>query len=81
MAVPPAQLLERMVQQKVALRLKDGRELVGRLVAADEHMNVVLDEAEEVQSDSRRRLGRVVLRGSNVVSLNAPGGASAPSRG
>ncbi len=81
MAVPPAQLLERVLQQKVVLRLKDGRELTGRLVGVDEHMNVVLDDAEEVRGEVRRRLGRVILRGSNVVSLTAPPGAAAPSRG
>ena len=40
-------------------------------------MNVVIDEAEETTKEVVRRLGRVVLRGSNVVSLNVPGGAFA----
>ncbi|HYK93554.1 MAG TPA: LSM domain-containing protein [Thermoplasmata archaeon] len=74
MAAPPTVLLERALQQKVELRLKDGRSMTGRLLGCDEHMNLVLDEVEERMNEGSRRLGRVVLRGSNVVSLNVPTG-------
>ncbi|HZY92760.1 MAG TPA: LSM domain-containing protein [Thermoplasmata archaeon] len=79
MADAPTQLLERAVQQRVELRLKDGRALSGRLLGCDEHMNIVLDEAEERSNEVARRLGRLVLRGSNVVSLNIPTGGRASS--
>ncbi len=79
MVAPPTQLLESALQQRVELRLKDGRTLVGRLLGLDEHMNLVLDDAEERTPEVARRLGRLVLRGSNVVTLNVPsGGARAP---
>lgn len=71
----PAQVLERAVQQRVELRLKDNRTISGRLLGVDEHLNLVLDEAEERSAEQSRRLGRVVLRGSSVVSLSAPTGA------
>ncbi|MCI4340683.1 MAG: LSM domain-containing protein, partial [Thermoplasmata archaeon] len=58
--------------------LKDGRALSGRLVGADEHLNLVLDDAQETTENATRRLGRIVLRGSSVVTLNAA--APAPSR-
>lgn len=74
MAAPPTVLLERAIQQKVELRLKDGRSLSGRLLGCDEHLNIVLDDAEERTNEVSRRLGRLVLRGSNVVSLNVPTG-------
>ncbi len=70
----PTALLERMVEQRVTLRLKDARELAGRLLAVDDHMNLVLDEVEETTTEGSRRLGRIVLRGSGVISLNAAGG-------
>ena len=79
MSSPPVQILERLLQQKVTLLLKDGRRLTGRLLACDEHMNIVLDDTEETTPEATRRLGRVVLRGSNVVTLNAPTGAVARS--
>jgi len=80
MADPPTHLLERVVQQRVTLLLKDSRRLTGKLVGLDEHMNLVLDDAEETAGEVTRRLGRIVLRGSNVVTLHAPGpGAAKPS--
>jgi small nuclear ribonucleoprotein len=74
----PAALLERILQQRVTLILKDRRVLKGRLLGLDEHMNMVLDETEETTEKLSRRLGRVVLRGSNVVSLRASPGGSGP---
>jgi small nuclear ribonucleoprotein (snRNP)-like protein len=70
----PPHLLDRLLQQRVTLVLKDTRELSGRLLAADEHMNLVLDDAEERTPEVTRHLGRVLLRGSNVVTLHAAQG-------
>jgi small nuclear ribonucleoprotein len=72
----PAHVVERLLQHRVTLELKDTRTLSGKLVGVDEHMNLVLEEAEERTSEVSRHLGRVVVRGSNVVTLNAPQGAA-----
>ncbi|MCI4337403.1 MAG: LSM domain-containing protein [Thermoplasmata archaeon] len=79
MVDPPSVTLERAHDQKVLLLLKDGRTLTGRLLGCDEHLNMVLDDAEEMTKEIARRLGRVVLRGSNVVTVNVAGGAPARS--
>jgi small nuclear ribonucleoprotein len=79
MADAPTHLLERVVQQRVTLTLKDSRQLTGKLLGVDEHMNLVLDDADETTSELTRHLGKVVLRGSNVVSLHAPQGPSGKS--
>ncbi len=73
----PAQLMERVLEQRVTLVLKDGRQLTGRLVGIDEHLNLVLEDANESTAEVTRHLGRVVLRGSNVVTLHAPHGTPA----
>ncbi len=73
----PTRILERALQQRVTLVLKDSRQLSGKLLGLDEHMNLVLDDTEESTSEMTRHLGRVVLRGSNVVTLHAPEGAAA----
>lgn len=75
----PTHLLERLVQHRVTLTLKDSRQLSGKLLGVDEHMNLVLDDADETTAELTRHLGRVVLRGSNVVSLNAPAGGGSSS--
>jgi small nuclear ribonucleoprotein len=78
MSTAPTSVLERIVQQRVVILLKDGRKLSGRLLGMDEHLNMVLDETEETGPNPSRRLGRVVLRGSNVITLQADGGPTAP---
>jgi small nuclear ribonucleoprotein (snRNP)-like protein len=71
----PLVVVERLVDQRVVLRLKDDREIEGKLLGADDHLNVVLDDATERSADVSRHLGQVVVRGSNVVALSAPSGA------
>jgi small nuclear ribonucleoprotein len=71
----PLAVVDRLVDQRVALRLKDAREIEGKLLGVDDHMNVVLDDANEKTEEVSRHLGRVVVRGSNVVALFAPTGA------
>lgn len=58
------------MNQKLTLLLKDGRRIDGKLLGYDEYMNLVLDEVEESKDDNKRRLGRIILRGSNVVSIS-----------
>ncbi|MEW5937627.1 MAG: LSM domain-containing protein [Candidatus Thermoplasmatota archaeon] len=65
----PLNLLERSVNKRVSVLLKDGRMLEGRLVGFDEYMNMVLEETEEARESQVRRLGTVVLRGNNLVSI------------
>lgn len=65
----PMKLLEENLNKKVVLLLKDNRSLEGVLSGYDEHMNMVLDDVEESSQDSKRRLGTVVIRGSNIVRI------------
>jgi small nuclear ribonucleoprotein len=65
----PLTVLEKAMHKRITLLLKDGRVLEGKLMGFDDYMNIVLDETEESQEDNVRRLGTVVLRGNNVVSI------------
>lgn len=73
MPTGPAQVLERALHQRVSLLLKDGRSISGELLGIDEHLNLVLDHSEESTPELTRRLGRLIVRGSSVTSLHAPG--------
>ncbi len=66
----PTMFLNDILNENVELLLKDGRALNGVLVGYDDHMNLVLEETMEETDERRRRLGIIVLRGNNVVSLN-----------
>lgn len=67
----PQALLEKSVGKRVSLLLKDGRVMEGKLVGFDDLMNMSLEETvETVPGTEERRLGTVVLRGNNVVSIS-----------
>jgi small nuclear ribonucleoprotein len=66
----PLDVLERSINKKMALQLKDGRVIEGKLVGFDQYMNLVLEESEEKSADAGRRLGTVILRGNNVVTIS-----------
>jgi len=58
---------------QVLVKLKGGRELRGKLRGFDMHMNLILDEAEEIlEENNTRKLGTVIVRGDNVVIISPP---------
>jgi small nuclear ribonucleoprotein len=69
--VMPLTLLEKSIDKRISLLLKDNRILEGKLKGYDDYMNMVLEETEERTPDQERRLGTVILRGNNVVSITA----------
>ncbi|MEF8880136.1 MAG: LSM domain-containing protein [Candidatus Thermoplasmatota archaeon] len=66
----PLDVLEKSVNQKLNLLLKDGREIEGTLSGYDEYMNMVLSDVEENSGETKRKLGTIILRGNNVVSIS-----------
>lgn len=68
--VMPLALLEKSIDKRVSLLLKDNRTLEGKLTGYDDYMNMVLEDTEERTSEQERRLGTVILRGNNVVSIS-----------
>lgn len=68
--VMPTALLEKSIDKRISLLLKDNRVLEGKLTGFDDYMNMVLEETvERTATQEERRLGTVVLRGNNVVSI------------
>lgn len=67
--IMPMKMLEENLNKKVALLLKDNRVLEGTLSGYDEYMNMVLESVEENAEDLTRKLGTVIIRGSNVVRI------------
>ena len=67
--IMPMKMLEESLNKKVALLLKDNRVLEGMLTGYDEYMNMVLSDAQENAEKMTRKLGTVVIRGSNVVRI------------
>jgi len=66
----PLDVLEKAMNQKLSLLLKDGRNIEGKLSGYDEYMNMVLVDVEEKVEENKRRVGTIILRGNNVVSIS-----------
>ncbi|EMR73773.1 Small nuclear ribonucleoprotein, LSM family [Thermoplasmatales archaeon SCGC AB-539-N05] len=65
----PLDVLEKSVNGKLSLLLKDGRTIEGKLSGYDEYMNLVMEDVEENKNETKRRIGTIILRGNNVVSI------------
>jgi len=63
-------LLQESIGSLVLVKLRGGRELRGKLRSFDQHLNLVIEDAEEVLEDTTRRLGMVVIRGENVLLIS-----------
>jgi len=71
MSEATARLLEESLGKVVLVRLKGNRSLRGRLRGFDQHLNLVLEDAEDVSNpNNARKLGVIVVRGDNVVLIS-----------
>jgi len=66
-------ILEESLGRVVLVRLKGGKSLRGRLKGFDQHLNLVLEETEDMTDKANlRKLGVIIVRGDNVVIISPP---------
>jgi len=66
-------ILEESVGKVVLVRLKGGRSLRGKLQGFDQHMNLVLEDTEDLSdANNIQKLGTIIVRGDNVIILSPP---------
>jgi small nuclear ribonucleoprotein len=67
----PFDLLNRVIGKTVLVRLKGSLSIRGRITSFDAHMNIVLEEAEELDGgETKAKLGTILLRGGNIVFVS-----------
>ncbi|MBP7708318.1 small nuclear ribonucleoprotein [Candidatus Pacearchaeota archaeon] len=67
----PLDLLNQSKGKEIIVQLKSGKQLVGTLKAFDIHINVVLDNAKEMENGAMTRsYGIVFLRGDTIIFIS-----------
>ena len=66
-------VLDESINKKVLIKLKGNKTITGMLQGFDQHMNLLLDQSEEIPSEGdSKSLGSIVVRGDNVVMISPP---------
>ena len=73
MAEGATKILEESLGKLVLLRLRGNRSLRGKLQGFDQHMNLVLEDANDItHPDDIQSLGTIIVRGDNVIIISPP---------
>ncbi len=56
----------------VLLRLRNDKTLQGVLQSFDIHMNLTLENAEDITEEKHEQLGKILLRGDNLLAVSLP---------
>ena len=68
----PLDLLNESKGKEILIELKDGKQLVGTLLAFDIHVNLVVDNTKEiVENEMKRNLGLSFIRGNTILWVSS----------
>jgi len=70
MVQKPMDVLDASLDQVVLIKLRGGREFRGLLRGYDIHMNLILDDAEELNNEFGLSFQTAIIRGDNVVFIS-----------
>ena len=66
-------VLDDSINKIVLIKLKGSKTIRGTLLGFDQHMNLLLEQSEEIPSEGdANSLGTIVVRGDNVVMISPP---------
>lgn len=71
MSERPFDLLNDSIGNKILVSLRNGREVNGELESFDQHMNLALSNATELENGERKqKIGEVIVRGDNIFYIS-----------
>lgn len=65
-------LMNNSKDKVVLLRLRNSKTIHGKLKDFDIHMNLTLEDAEDISDEKPAKLGTVLLRGDNILAVSLP---------
>jgi small nuclear ribonucleoprotein len=65
-------LMSNSKAKDVLLRLRNNKTLHGTLKDFDIHMNLTLQDAEDISDETPVKLGTILLRGDNILVVSLP---------
>ena len=65
-------LMSNSKNKSVLLKLRNGKTIKGSLVDFDVHMNLTLNDAEDISDEKVEKLGKILLRGDNILTISLP---------
>ncbi|MDF2422273.1 MAG: ribonucleoprotein [Nitrosopumilus sp.] len=65
-------LMSNNKDKTISLRLRNTKTIQGILKDFDIHMNLSLDDAEDVSEEKHEKLGKLLLRGDNILTVSFP---------
>ncbi|MDP1729185.1 MAG: LSm family protein [archaeon] len=67
----PLDMLNHSKGKEILLQLKNDKQIVGTLVAFDIHINLVLDNAKELENNEiKRSIGLTFVRGDTIIYIS-----------
>lgn len=70
----PLDLLRLALSQQIYIKMRNNRDIKGKLISYDTHLNMILTDAEEIshEGDKKtvRRLPSVYLRGDGIILVS-----------
>ncbi len=66
----PIDVLNNAKGKRVLIKLKRGPEISGILQAMDLHLNMWLENAEQISEDQKTKLGTILIRGDNILYVS-----------
>ena len=72
MADEISNLMNNSKTKDVLLRLRNNKTVHGILKDFDVHMNLTLDNAEDISDETPLKLGTILLRGDNILAISIP---------
>ncbi len=68
-----AKILEESLGKTILMRLRGGKKLRGKLKGFDQHLNLLLEETEDItNAENAKELGTIILRGDKVIIISPP---------